>query len=166
MEEILDIIDEEDHVVGSAPFSEVHKNNHLHRIIHVFVVNSKGEILLQLRSHNKPTYQGYWTMSIGGHVSSGEDYIDAAIREGKEELGLVIDTKDLEFLGKNDYVNDVGHKIKYQVYKLYSDGPFTPDPYEADKVEFFSLDAIREMIENGEKFHQEMLVSLREYFGL
>lgn len=166
MEEYLDIIDDEDIVIGSAPYSEVHAKNLRHRIVHVFVINKKQEFLLQLRSQKKSTYPGFWTMSIGGHVSAGEDYIDAAIREGKEELGLIFPQNDLTFHGKESYVNDVGHKIYYQTFSLKSNGPFTPSEEEVERIEFFSLPAIHEMVEKGEKIHQEMLLSLERYFGL
>lgn len=165
-EEILDIVNDKDEVVGQATYADVHKKGFRHRIVHVFIQNKNGELLLQLRSKNKSSYPEFWTFSIGGHVSSGEDYKTAALREGKEELHLAFVKDDLIFYGKDSYIDDAGHAINYETYSLTQDGPFTINPEEVEEVKFVSLDTLRNMIRKGEKLHKEMLVVLEKYFGL
>src|SRR5690349_12357388 len=96
-EEIFDVVDEHDRVVGQAPRSVVHAQKLLHRAVHVFVLNSRSELLLQKRSALKDEYPLCYTSSASGHLSAGESYEAAAPRELKEELGLA---GELEWLAK------------------------------------------------------------------
>ena len=89
MAEIFDIIDEHDNVIGQASREEAHKKSMLHRIVDIFIFNSKGELLLQKRSEKKDTNPGLWTFSAGGHVEYGETYLEAANKELEEELAGV-----------------------------------------------------------------------------
>ena len=69
--ELFDIVDEDDQVIGQATRGEVHRNKNLiHRSIGVCVFNSKGEIYLQKRSSTKDTDPGKWTISCSGHVGT------------------------------------------------------------------------------------------------
>lgn len=95
-EEILDVIDENDNVIGQAEFKEVHKNSLLHRFVRILVENNNGEFVLSKRSPNI-TDSGMID-SAGGHVSSGETYEQTAYRELEEEYG--IKAKDLTLIGK------------------------------------------------------------------
>jgi isopentenyldiphosphate isomerase len=61
-----------------------------HLAAHVWVVNPQGEILFQQRSINNRNFPGMWDISAAGHVLANETVIQGAIREAKEELGLVI----------------------------------------------------------------------------
>ena len=77
-EEYLDIVDENDNVIGKDTRKAVHANYMIHRGVHIFVVNSHGQILIQKRSMNKDYYPGYFDISVGAQVSSGESYEEAA----------------------------------------------------------------------------------------
>jgi isopentenyldiphosphate isomerase len=69
--ELFNIVDEKDNVVGQATRGEVHKNKSLiHRSVGVVVFNSRGEIFLQQRSAGKDTDPRKWTISASGHVSA------------------------------------------------------------------------------------------------
>ncbi|HEY9584668.1 MAG TPA: NUDIX domain-containing protein [Candidatus Paceibacterota bacterium] len=78
--------------------SEIHKTGDWHRTVHVWILNSKKELLIQLRSPNKENFPNLWDISAAGHISAGEDSQTGAIREMKEELGLDIRAEDLVFL--------------------------------------------------------------------
>ena len=86
--EIFDVVDENDHVTGTATRAEVHAKKLLHRAIHVLVLNKRGDVLLQQRSLLKDAHPGVWDSSVSGHLDSGEDYHPAAIRELGEEMGI------------------------------------------------------------------------------
>lgn len=88
MTELLDIVNENDKVIGQKPRNEVHSSNEfIHRAAHVFVFNYRGEILLQKRSLKKEQYAGFWG-DIAGHIDSGEGYEESARRELKDEVGI------------------------------------------------------------------------------
>ncbi|MDP0489875.1 MAG: 16S rRNA (adenine(1518)-N(6)/adenine(1519)-N(6))-dimethyltransferase RsmA [Verrucomicrobiota bacterium JB023] len=87
-EELFDVVDEGNKVIGQASRQEVHAKGLKHRAVHVFLVNGKGEILLQKRSRLKDRDAGKWGSSSAGHLDSGEDYEPSARREIEEELGI------------------------------------------------------------------------------
>lgn len=91
-EEILDIVNEKDEVIGTEKKEIANKNPQLiHREVGVIIFDLDNKILLQKRSPKKSTNPGRWTVSSAGHVTSGETYEEAAYRELLEELGF--DTK-------------------------------------------------------------------------
>lgn len=91
-DELLDLVNEKDEVIGTVWRSETENNpNLIHREIDVYIFNSKGETLIQQRSLKKKKSPGLWVNAAAGHVGSGEDPKITAIREVKEELGIDID---------------------------------------------------------------------------
>src|SRR5690242_13556100 len=87
-EEIFDVVNERDEVVGRATRADVHRKRLLHRAVHVLVFNKQGEVFLQKRSMKKDTAKGLWDSSASGHLDHGEDYDPCAVRELREEIGL------------------------------------------------------------------------------
>eukprot|EP01119_Soliformovum_irregulare_P014431 TRINITY_DN3947_c0_g1_i2.p1 TRINITY_DN3947_c0_g1~~TRINITY_DN3947_c0_g1_i2.p1 ORF type:complete len:185 (+),score=48.17 TRINITY_DN3947_c0_g1_i2:17-571(+) len=72
-EEYLDVLDENGKFTGiSHPRSQVHREGLWHRVVHVWIVNSKGQVLLQQRTLNKESWPGMWDISSAGHISAGE----------------------------------------------------------------------------------------------
>ncbi len=81
-DEILEIVNEQGDVTGTATREEIHKDNSLlHRVIHLLLFNRKGLLLLQKRSTSKDIAPGKWDTSVGGHVDPGEDINTALKRE-------------------------------------------------------------------------------------
>jgi mutator protein MutT len=90
-DELLDLINKDDEVIGTVLKSVAHKDPSLtHREIAIAIFNDKGEVLLQQRSIQKID-PGKWTISAAGHVEAGEEPEKSVKREVKEELGLDID---------------------------------------------------------------------------
>jgi isopentenyl-diphosphate delta-isomerase type 1 len=118
--ELFDIVDENDMVIGQRKRREVHGNPSLiHRSIGVAVFNNKGALFLQQRSKTKDTDPLLWTISCSGHVSSGDTYEGAARRELVEELG--IRNVKLEYVTK--YLCRVEHETEMTIlYKAAYDG--------------------------------------------
>lgn len=148
-------------MTGNAPKDEIYNRCLRHRIVHVLIFNNMGEMAPQLRTKNLSWCPGHWSTTVGGHVSAGETYEQGALREYEEELG----TKSrLELFSKDYYVVE-GRAPKFVVtYKTVFNGPFHPDPNAVEKVEFFSIKQIKEMVDSGEKFHPELLFLLQNYF--
>lgn len=89
-DEYLDIVDENDNVIGKDTRENIYNNGLEHnvRVINIFVFNSEGKLLLPKKSIKSRFFPGRFDFSCGEHVVSGEDYYQAAIRGLEEELGI------------------------------------------------------------------------------
>ena len=92
---------------------EAHNKGLWHKGVHIWIINSKGEILIQKRSPNVANHPNKWDISAAGHISAGEDDIAAAIKETKEEIGLSLSSEDFKHIGtvrkmssREGYVNN------------------------------------------------------------
>jgi isopentenyldiphosphate isomerase len=160
--EILEVVDSDGNVVGLARRSEMHGNPALiHRVVHVLVFNSGGELLLQKRSLRKDVAPGKWDTSVGGHVNPGEALIDAARREMAEELG--IHNATLDFLYTHFFSNHVESE-RVTSFRCIYEGEINYNRDEIDEVAFWRLDKIRESIGTGvfsRHFEEEIATYLR-----
>jgi len=129
-EEIFDVVNERDEVTGQAPRREVHARGLWHRAIHVLVFNKRGEVFLQKRSMKKDTAKGKWDSSSSGHVDTGEDYDTCAVRELREEIGLVL-AQTPQRLFKINACKETGWEFCW-VYRCENEGPFTLHPDEIE----------------------------------
>ena len=142
-DEIFDVVDENDHVIGQATRAEVHRAGLRHRAVHVFAFDPNGRLLVQTRSETKDEYPLCYTSSASGHVDTGESYDEAARRELLEELGL---TGPLEFLVKLPAGPQTANEHTV-LYRTDCDpGDVEYDRTEIASVEFCSLETIREML--------------------
>lgn len=143
-EDIFDIVNERDEVIGRAPRSEVHARGLLHRAVHVLVFNSRGDVFLQKRSMKKDRQPGVWDSSCSGHVDSGEDYDQTAVRELGEEIGLRL-TAPPARLFKVDACAETDAEFVW-VYRYHSEGPFQLDPDEIDAGDWFAPERVTQWI--------------------
>ena len=145
-EELLEITDKDGRVIGIARRSEIHGNPSLiHRVVHVLVLNERGEILLQRRSMNKDVAPGRWDTSVGGHINPKESPHDAAMREMQEELGVS---------ARADYLYSYTHSNPYETELVYTfitqnEGPFSFNKEEIDEVRFWSVNEIKQNLGKG-----------------
>jgi isopentenyl-diphosphate delta-isomerase len=139
-EEIFDIVNECDEVVGQSPRSEVHRLGLKHRAVHVLVFNAHGQVFLQKRSMLKDTAKGKWDSSASGHLDSGEDYDACAVREVREEIGLKLERVPERIL-RVEACAETGQEFVW-VYRCESEGPFTLHPEEIERGEWFAPEEI------------------------
>ncbi|TXS51711.1 NUDIX domain-containing protein [Streptomyces sp. t39] len=87
-EEVLDVVDEQDRVVGRAPRAEVYARGLRHRCVFVLARDGEGRVFVHRRTPGKLVFPSLHDMFVGGVVGAGESYDDAALREAEEELGV------------------------------------------------------------------------------
>jgi isopentenyldiphosphate isomerase len=128
-DEILDVVDEEDEVVGQLPRGEIYARKLIHRCVFVLVRDGAGRIFVHRRTDGKLTYPGRYDMFVGGVVGAGESYDDAAAREAAEELGVsIVDSP--RFLFRFAYRDQTYGSWWSAVYELRHDGPVRPQESE------------------------------------
>ena len=142
MTEYFDKVDHNDHVIGKISREQAHKFNLLHRAVHIFIKDQNGKWLLQKRSAKKDLDPLLLTTSCSGHVDSGETYLDAAVRECEEELGLTISSKDLTEILRCSPCKETGMEFVrvYLIEKIFK--KITPSPNEIDEVVHFELEEL------------------------
>lgn len=152
--EVIDIVDRGDNVLNTLEEynginDDLREKGLITRMASVLVFNSHGELLLQKRSKKKFRYPLHWTVSAGGFVEHGEEYIETALREMEEEIGIKAKQEELNFLFKKYIEVDIKHIAA--VYRLNYSKNIQAQNDEVDEVKFFSLEKIKKMIEGKEK---------------
>ncbi|MEM6822532.1 MAG: NUDIX domain-containing protein [Verrucomicrobiota bacterium] len=135
-DELFDVVDNNDQIIGQQPRSVVHAQGLFHRAVHILVFNKKDEVLLQLRSSTKDRHPNTWDSSAAGHVDAGEDYLTAASREFAEELGTEA-SGGLKKLGKLEACEATGQEF-IEVFSTIHEGPFKPCEKEIDELKWIS----------------------------
>jgi len=136
--EFLTIVDENDRPLKSMDRATIHRDNLLHRAVHILLVNHRGELLLQKRSYRKDRFPRRWDSSAAGHVDADESYQDCAKRELREEVGV---EAVLEKVGKLPASESTGHEF-IEIFAGIHEGPFHWNQHEIETGGFFKLDMI------------------------
>lgn len=150
--------------------SKVHNKGLFHWSVHLWIYNSKGEILFQKRSLRKKLFPGLWDIAAAGHVAAEETIEDALNREVFEELGLKVEKKKIKKIEVRKTSNSVpewqhSHNEFVHVYLTKWDG----DPHtlkiqkeELDKVAFISVNKLEANLKDAKK--SKDYVPHKEYY--
>jgi isopentenyl-diphosphate delta-isomerase len=164
-DEILDVVDENDNVIGRKSRGEIYKLNLKNfRVVNAFFVNPNGKLWVFRRSPHEKLFPLGLDLSIGGHVGSGESYEEALRREAMEELGIDIDkTKCTLVAHLSPYKDGVSAFTK--LYKLEAD--LIPVINYEEFVEGFwiSPPKLMEMVVAGEPAKDDLIKMLKVYFS-
>lgn len=172
MDERIDIVTKTGEPTGKVALkSEAHRNGWYHNTIHVWFYTNTGKVLLQQRSHKKKIYPLLWDVSVAGHIDAGESFIDAALRETQEEIGLNIDKKDLIKIGvklhKSTYDN--GRIKDYEFHQVFIAQLRTaledliPQEDEVEALKLVSFNEFSNLLEQSHK-NNHFIASNRNYY--
>ena len=169
--EILDIVNENDEVIGQMERYESYKKCATNRLVWVVIFNKDWKIALQKRSSTCSFLPWYWALSAWWHVSSWEDYLTSAKRELLEEIWVKC---ELEFKVKeyedrlkiNWNLNDSkkSHFFFQAIFEWEYNWDFRFDDWEVDEVRFFSIEELSEMIKSWEKIMPWAIAVLKKYY--
>lgn len=97
--EYFDVLDSSGNYTGkTVSKDEAHKKGIIHRVVHVWIINYRNEVLLQKRDKTSRIFPSYWDISVAGHVSAGQSSLEAARQEAKDELGLDINLSEFKLI--------------------------------------------------------------------
>lgn len=144
MEEKIDVLNELGEFTGEvATRNECHEKGLWHRAVYAFVIDKRGNVLLQKRSSNKKMWPNMWDVTVGVHVDSNEFGRQALIREAKEELGIDIQDDEIKYLISSTSIN----KKKNIIDKHYNECYLITK--EISEVKYFTKKEILERINNN-----------------
>ncbi|MGW7663999.1 NUDIX hydrolase [Streptomyces sp. NPDC054756] len=128
-DEILDIVDERDRVVGRAPRGEAYARGLRHRFVFIEARDAENRLFVHRRTPTKLVFPSHYDMFVGGVVGAGESYDDAALREAEEELGVSGLPRPV-FLFKFLYDDGAGQTWWSAVYEVRCTLPVEPQVEE------------------------------------
>ncbi len=166
MDEIIDMVDKNDIVIGKELKSKCHHDMILHRgaTIIVFKDKSYTEIIIQRRSRTS-TKPGKLCLP-GGHISSGENYLAGAKRELQEELFHNQELpREIEFekLFKIKKSTDDDPEF-HVVYRIVYDGHFNNDTGEVENYSWENIEeTIKKIKKEPENYTETTILLLKEY---
>lgn len=153
MSDLITIVNTNDEVIG-AKERDLLLPDDIYRVTALWLVNQKGEVLLQKRSENKKKHPGLYCPSVAGTVQEGETYEQNIFKESKEELDL--DLKQILPLRKYYSQSDTGpHFTQYFVYQLDKQndleaGKIQYDSEEMSGIFWFSFAQLEQMLDAHE----------------
>jgi len=146
-EEWVPLVDEQGKILGRATRKEVHSGpGKLHPVVHLHIMNSKGEIYLQKRSMLKDTFPGKWDTSVGGHVDLGETIEQALLRETAEELNIT-GIRPVP-LAQYKWETAIESELVFSFTALYNAMPVI-NKTELDDGKFWTINEIRKNLGSG-----------------
>lgn len=151
MDELIDILDSEGNPTGERCLKSIaHQFGYFHATIHVWLYTKDEKILLQKRAPTKKVFPNLWDISVAGHIGSGEEIMQAAVREVQEEIGLSISEQDLIKIGIRKH--QVSHQNGIQDNEFHhvfiSELKVSPDVLiiqkeEVAELQLFDLDVLK-----------------------
>ncbi len=145
--ELWDLLDEDGMPVGATHVrGEKLPHGAYHRVVEIFTMNSKGELLITKRAPEKKPYPNMWEIT-GGAVVAGEDSLDAARRELREETGIEVANRELNLI-----LTHKGNSAFVDIYIAHKDIPaekLTMQPDETSAAKWVKLSEFERMIGDG-----------------
>jgi len=163
--EMIVIVDKNDKIIGYKDRNHLAKDD-IYRVSGLWIINSRGEILLAKRHRNKLHSPGKWQPGVAGTVNQGETYGKNIIKEAKEELGL----KNIKPTIGPKTKTEINHHHFTQWYTLKIDKPlneFKVQKDETEKIKWFSPKELKkELKEHPEKFTPNLIDRLKIFLKL
>ncbi|HLO58160.1 MAG TPA: septation protein IspZ [Bacteroidales bacterium] len=146
-EEWLPLVNEKGEIIGKAPRSVCHSDKkYLHPVVHLHVINDKGEIVLQKRPLTKTIQPGKWDTAVGGHVAFDETIELALKRESEEEIGL--HDFDPKLVANYIWESDVEREFVFCFITRHN-GPINPHKKELAGAGFWTVPDIKASLGKG-----------------
>ncbi|KAB2814463.1 isopentenyl-diphosphate Delta-isomerase [Phaeocystidibacter luteus] len=156
MAELVILVDERDQQLGLMEKMEAHRKGLLHRAFSVFILNSKGEMMIHQRALHKYHSGGLWTNACCSHPRDGETIIEAGHRRLMEEMGFDTDLeKVLEFTYKAELDGGLTEHEYDHVMVGHFEGEPKPNPSEVAQWKWVNVDDLKNDIEKRPQRYTE-----------
>jgi isopentenyldiphosphate isomerase len=163
-DEMLDLVDDEDRVIGRALRSEIYDRGLRNfRVINLFLMNSIGRLWIPRRHGAKSLFPFALDVGVGGHVISGESYEQALAREMAEEIGVDLRSVQVEFLGYLTPSRD-GVSAFTKTYLLRTDATPALNSEEFMEARWRAPNEVLRDIASGERAKDDLPLLLRRFF--
>lgn len=164
-EEKVILVDEQNNPIGLMPKLEAHEKALLHRAFSVFIMNRKGEVMLQQRALHKYHSPGLWTNTCCSHQRENETNVEAGKRRLQEEMGFITELIDvISFIYKAPFDNGLTeHEYDHVLLGYYEDNP-NINPEEVADWKWELPENIKKDIEQNPQKYTEWFKIIFEKF--
>lgn len=167
--EILDVVNGNDEVIGTMNREDykqfMQENRGYIRASELFIMNAEGKIWVPVRTADKKIAPNGYDYSAAGHVVTGEDYLETAIREAKEEIDRDLYPDEIEFVAK---LKSPAIKYIRTIYLVRTDETPVLVADEFQSAEWLTPDELIASIQNGHPAKSNLLdtvVTLKAYLA-
>ncbi|MBP1744982.1 MAG: family N-acetyltransferase [Firmicutes bacterium] len=162
--EILDIYNEDRERTGRTHVrGKTVREGDFILVVHVWIMNSSGEFLIQKRQPWKKLFPGMWDCAVAGAAHAGDSSEAAAVREAREELELELDMASAELVFTDKF--SFGFDDIWLVRQDLDIESLCLQEEEVAMVRWARPDEIREMAEREEfikYYYLEKLLGMAE----
>lgn len=166
-DELLDLVDENDKVIGTIYRSEFYRleseNLGYIRACELFIQNDEGKLWIPKRTASKRIAPNGLDYSCGGHVGSGQTYMEAMLREIREELGLRLTPDDLRFIIKFRPRPKLPYFRNFYVYRSNTAPSYNPDDFVG--AAWMTVEELAEKLQSGVPAKSSLLESVAVLTG-
>lgn len=165
-EEQVILVSPQDEVLGTMPKMEAHEKAVLHRAFSVFILNDKGELMLQQRAAEKYHSPLLWTNTCCSHQRLGESNIEAGKRRLQEEMGFTTPLQELfSFIYKAPFDNGLTeHELDHVLLGSYSGTPEI-NPEEVAAWKWMALAEVdRDLAEHPESYTAWFRIVFKRFY--
>ena len=161
IEELIDIVTKNGELTGEfATKSKIHKKGYYHNTAHIWLYTKSKQILLQQRAKTKAIYPLLWDVSVAGHIDSGENITQGALREIKEEIDLSLTENCLIKIGvfecfktyANGMIDNEFHHTFIGELNVSID-LLNPQKEEVEALKLVSFDDFEKLLNNSKNNH-------------
>ena len=134
------------------------RSGEYHAVVHIWIIDSQGRLLIQRRSEKKHLMPGEWA-ATGGAAIAGETPFAAARRELYEELSIYSDENSLKKIATIKRRNSI-----LSIWRIKKDVPVRAlrlQRSEVAEVRWVTREELERMIDDG-LYHNYC----REYFDI
>ncbi len=156
-DELLDVVDENDRVIGQEYRSIIYKKNLSFRVINAFLINKQKELWIPRRTSHKKLFPSCLDASVGGHVMTGENYDQAFERELQEELNIKSSQISYQLIAKlTPYQHGVSAFM--HVYLIATDTTPHYNPNDFSDASWINISELKEKIKKGERVKGDLSI--------
>ena len=166
-EENVILVDRDNNQIGTMPKMEAHEKAVLHRAFSVFVMNNKGETMLQQRAAHKYHSPLLWTSTCCSHQRVGETNIQAGKRRLQEEMGFVTELNELfSFIYKASFDNGLTeHELDHVMIGNYYEEPNINTEEVVDWKWMKPQDIKNDILKHPDKYTAWFKIIFEKFYG-
>lgn len=162
MQEKVILVNSNDEPIGLEEKLKAHQDGKLHRAFSIFVINSKGELLLQQRAKTKYHSSGLWANTCCSHPRPNENLGDAVHRRLKEEMGFDCELKEaFSFIYRAKLDKGLIEHEYDHIFTGRFDGVPKPNKDEVDSWKWIAIkDLLADMKKNPSNYVYWLRISI------